>query len=122
MKARHLILAALAVIPAACSVSTRSVSLREHAPRPADHPIEVFVSEVPTRDYEEIGLVGVCVDDTFGDVDELMPALRAKARELGGDAVIGLKGSLTGGGLEVDGATLDDDPALSGTVIRYRSS
>lgn len=113
-------LACLTLLLAACSAATRSVSFEDYPPRPAAHPVEIFVQKEPVRPYEEIGFVSCCVDRTFGDVGEMMDTLRAEARKLGGDAIVGLNGSLIGGEVAAgDGSVWNDDPVLSGTVIRY---
>jgi hypothetical protein len=122
MKAPGFLLSiSLAAAAASCSVSTRGVALREYPPRPPDHPIEVTRGEIRGREYASIGLVSVAVDDFFGDVDDLMPALKAKARQMGGDAVIHLEVRLHGGAVDSDADefVIDDDPRVSGTVVRF---
>jgi hypothetical protein len=55
-------------------------------------------------------------------MEEVIESLKQRAREMGGDAVIGLAElNETRGGMILgdDAIILDRDPVLSGTVIRY---
>jgi hypothetical protein len=56
---------------------------------PADAEVQVFVSKRPDCPYDEIGVVR-----GTGALDEVYPALRAKARTVGANALF-----VTGGGM-----------------------
>lgn len=55
-------------------------------------------------------------------MDDVVKSLRSEAREMGGDAVIGLNENNEAQGAVPAGnaAVLDRDPVLSGTVIRFK--
>jgi hypothetical protein len=65
--------------------------------------IELFRSQMPSRKYTEIGAVSACCNIGTNHLVEL---LRAKASEVGGDAIIGLEIDATG--------------SASASVIRYQ--
>jgi uncharacterized protein YbjQ (UPF0145 family) len=52
-------------------------------------------------------------------MDAVLESLKKEAREMGGDAIIGLTEANEAQGFVGDTGILDRDPVLSGTVIRF---
>ena len=116
---RYLLLSALVL--AGCAPRITAVPMRVFEARPADHPIEFFADDAPPCDYIEVGPVTARKPNFLVSMDETIEALRAAAREMGGDAVIHFDLSESDRGAVVRGELVDAniDPMLSGLVIRY---
>lgn len=67
------------VLVAACGPSMKTQVRVELDPLPADHEVKVFASDLPTCEYQEVGLIA----------SEDLDATLKKAREMGADGVIG---------------------------------
>jgi hypothetical protein len=75
-------------------------------PRPAQTPIAVYGSQRPSCAFTEIAIVKARRETWMASRDAALDALRNRARQLGGDAVVNL--------------AFDDSDALTGTVIRFK--
>lgn len=86
-----------------------------HPARSADCPIEVFSTQLPDRDYDEIGLVEGEGTLWKSDLSDVLPKLKEEACLAGGDALIL-------GGEQKFGQGKDNHPVLRSvaTVIRWR--
>src|ERR1700722_836296 len=73
-----------------------------YAPRTPPEKIELYRSQTPAKKYLEIGAVNACCNS---NANELISKLRKTASESGGDAIVGLEITATGG--------------ASASVIRY---
>jgi len=112
-------------LAAACSPA---VSVTRLAPTPAqtrsvDHPIAMFQAQLPRCAFDEVALVSVRPRTFWTKSDALADAMRASARELGGDAVIRVASEQTVEGVtpSADGSLdVDHGLVLSGTVVRFR--
>jgi hypothetical protein len=104
-----------------CSPAVRSTAFIALPPQPPSHPIRIFQSTQPECPFEEVGLVSSRQRNKLISMDEVLAALREKAREMGGDAVIGLSEANESQGARRTGqaVVVDRDPVLSGTVIRF---
>jgi len=69
-----------------CADTTRLTD-HHYPPKPEDFPIEVFVSQAPTKAYEEIALVSESSEWTTNR-GKLLESLKRQAREVGADALI----------------------------------
>ena len=67
------------VYAAACGPSMKTQVRVELDPLPADQEVKVFASDLPTCEYQEVGLIA----------SEDLDATLKKAREMGADGVIG---------------------------------
>ncbi|MCL7960400.1 MAG: hypothetical protein M8861_09430 [marine benthic group bacterium] len=67
------------VLASACGPSMKTQVRVELDPLPADHEVKVFASDLPTCEYQEVGLIA----------SEDLDATLTKAREMGADGVIG---------------------------------
>jgi len=92
----------------ACSSSFMSKTDKVYSPKnPAD--VEIFFTQVPKKDYQEIGLIRVDKYPPLSPIpytnNKIRELIKASAAENGGDAVIDIK---------------DDMLQFSGTVIVYK--
>ena len=117
------IIIAWLIILIGCTPAIRSSRYTEEyiPPKPTNYPIRVYRTTLPTCPFEEIGHVSARQRNKLITMDSVMDALRDQAREMGGDAIIGLsEDDQTQGGVISGGSIiLDRDPVLSGTVIRF---
>jgi hypothetical protein len=125
MKNRRLAMAALfvpMVIGCAPSVDTVRLSPVRYPPRPHDFRIRMYSTERPRCPFEEIGTVRSRKPGFWVSMEDVAESVRDVARELGGDAIIGLTNTTQLNGGTVIGSTvsIDTDPVLNGTVIRFR--
>lgn len=114
----------LGVLVAACAPSVDTVRLSPVAypPRPADFRIRMYSTDRPRCPFEEIGTVRSRKPGFWVSMEDVAESLRDVAREMGGDAVIGLTNAnqISGGTVTGGVVTVDSDPVLSGTIIRFR--
>lgn len=122
---RRLAMAAL-VVPmlAACvpSVDTVRLSPVRYPPRPDDFRIRMYSTQRPRCPFEEIGTVRSRKPGFWVSMEDVAESVRDVARELGGDAIIGVTNATQLNGGTVIGSTvsIDTDPVLTGTVIRFK--
>ena len=116
------------VLVVACSPAVRVTTLApvRFPPRPATYPIRIYREQRPRCAFEEVALISAAPKIITHNNEALADALRVKARELGGDAIIGISTesrvtgaspSSSGNGVDLDRATI-----LSGTVIHFKSA
>jgi hypothetical protein len=114
----------LAVSLAGCSpvVDTARLSPVTYPPRPADFRIRMYSTERPRCAFEELATVRSRKPTWFVSMEDVAESIRRVARELGGDAVIGVtNASQLSGGTVIGGTvSVDSDPILTGTVIRFK--
>ena len=107
-----------AAILSGCGPAVRSTAFETYPPRSADHPIRVYSTKTPECPYEEVGLVSARQQNRLTvTMEDILEALKARAREMGGDAVVGVsQGTEPQGGAvgEISG-----EPVIAGTVIRF---
>jgi len=95
-----------------CTPNIRTVRMTEpYPPRPASAEIGVWSVDLPGCPFEELGLV-TATEDLFSHDGQFLDALKDEAREMGGDALIGLRDFY-----KPDGG--DASWALSATVVRF---
>jgi len=82
---------ALIALAAACGPQISSSVIVKSPPQPADHDIQVFLTRVPECPYQELGTVKASEGALAGGVNTYLPAMKRRARELGGDALVGYK-------------------------------
>jgi len=87
--------------------------------QPPNHEIKIYRTTLPDRQYEEIGIVSSRQRNKFISMEEVLESLKKAARQMGGDAIIGLTENNEAQGIIGDTGILDRDPVLSGTVIRF---
>lgn len=102
-----------------CAPELRVTRFNTYPPRPPGHEIKIYRTTLPDRPYEEIGLVRSRQRNKFISMEEVLESLKKAAREMGGDAIIGLAETNEAQGFVGNTGILDRDPVLSGTVIRF---
>ncbi|MGH7464046.1 MAG: hypothetical protein ACREK1_02660 [Longimicrobiales bacterium] len=104
----------------ACGPAVSSAVFTDAAPRGPDHEIQVFSTKLPSCPYEEVGLVRA-KRRGFASLQDVLTAVRERAREMGGDAVIamGQTESVTGGVGAENVVSVSSQEGLAGTVIRF---
>ena len=87
-------------------VTTRVARLSPttYEPRPSGTPIPLYSSQLPTCEFKEIAIVKAWRDG-FQSPDGLVDALRKKAGQLGGDALVRV--------------SFGERDEVTGTVIRF---
>ena len=109
---------------AACAPSVDTVRLSPvpYPPRPHDFRIRMYSTERPRCPFEEIGTVRSRKPGFWVSMEDVAESVRDVARQLGGDAIIGVNNSSQINGGTVIGGTVnvDTDLVLSGTVIRFK--
>lgn len=96
---------------------------------PADHPeprtpasqIRFYGSTRPKCPYVELGRIAA-ESEPFVSWDRVVKAARNAARDLGGDAVIGVQDSerISGATISPAGVSVEEKSSLSGVVIRFK--
>ena len=91
-----------------CATTTHVVrsSPTTYESKPGSSPVQLYSAQLPSCPFEEIGLVKARREYNIVPNAAVVDALRDKARELGGDALVGVS------------FVSDDD--LAGTVIRFK--
>lgn len=104
------------VLLVGCSPAIQASRFETFPPRPPDYPIKLYAEERPNCPYTEVGTLRVTKRHSWVSMDDVTKAFRDKAREMGGDAVVGVAqvgGERTNTGTKVR-------TALVGTVIRFK--
>jgi hypothetical protein len=112
-------------LAAACApaVSVTNLSPTPRGAQPDDHPVAFFEAQLPRCAYEELALLRVRPKTFWTKPDDLANAMRARAQQLGGDAVIRVSSDrpVTGASPGFGGSIeLEHGLLLSGTVVRFR--
>jgi len=124
---RPLALFVLALTGACVSPHMNVTPLGTHPypPRPSDAPVALYQNTAPACAYDEVAIVHVSAKTLWQTDEKLADALRTKARELGGDAVIGVRAGqpVVGASRDADGSvSVDRTRDVSGTVIRFKDT
>jgi hypothetical protein len=107
----------LLCICSSCMPALRVTRFTQYPAKPPNHEIKIYRTTLPDRRFEEIGIVSSRQINRFIEMEQVLESMREAAREMGGDAIIGLT--------EVNEAQgfvrgdIERDPVLSGTVIRF---
>jgi hypothetical protein len=89
-------------------------------PQPRTAEVQIFSAKLPECAFEELGIVTGKRRVSWTSLDEVLEALRVRAREMGGDAIVRLGASeAVEAGVYQGGANVGTVPSLSGTVIRF---
>ena len=111
------------VLLGACAPAVRSMMFVSPGPSPRgpEHKVRLYRDERPACPYEEIGLVRARRTHIFISMRQMEESLRARARRMGGDAVVGIseRSELQSVAVSHLGVRIDSDPVYSGTVVRF---
>ncbi len=106
-----------------CAAPVRHVYLADqpYPPHHANYPIRIYQGTLPDEPFVEIAVVSFTLKSKLQSRDKAIEAMRAKARELGGEAIINFgQQNRTDAIVPVGGVLmLDIDTTYSGTVIRF---
>ena len=102
-----------------CGPSIHTTTLRSYPSLSANSRVAVFSVKIPDCRFEELGLV--TIREQWGSTgDELLIELKAEARRMGGNALVGLhavpKTEKETRGLSATVARLGDPTCMSGSV------
>ena len=108
----------MAIAITACVPATRTTVFQSYDPKPVGSPIKIYRVKSPKCDFEELGIVNSRQRNKFISMEKVFESLKAEARGMGGDAIMGLTESNPIHGI-TEGGAIDRDPVLTGTVIRF---
>jgi uncharacterized Fe-S cluster-containing radical SAM superfamily protein len=82
----------------------------------------MYSTQRPRCPFEELATVRSRKPAFWVSMEDVAESLRQVAREMGGDAVVAVAGGseLSGGTVIGGTVSIDNDPILSGTVIRFK--
>ncbi len=80
---------AIAVVGCGPQLHTTVLTDMRPAPRAVDAPIQVFLTQRPKCPFTELATLKAAPGAFAGGPETYLPAMRKRARELGGDALIG---------------------------------
>ena len=117
------------VVLASCR-SVDSATFASYPARPADADVRVFRTQQPACAFDEVGLVTWSPMTGFESLEDGLVAMKRRAREMGGDAIVGFSYGQRSTGVSTTissdstGATstssIDTEDIATGTVVRYR--
>jgi hypothetical protein len=118
---RHAVCAALLLL-AACGPAVESARYQPAPAAPRSDPaaIRIYENTVPLCDFTELGVVRVTPRHGWHSLESMVERLRARAAELGGDAVLGasIRDVITGGSVTDGVISTARERVVTGTVIR----
>jgi len=88
------------------TMTVARLSPTRYEPRSSEHPIQLYSAQLPTCPFEEVAIVRARRETWVVSTGATVDALRKKARQMGGDALVGV-----GFGINSD---------VTATVIRFR--
>lgn len=117
----------LLMFAAACSPAVESATYAAAGPpRPAGAEVRVYEATRPACAFEEIGWVSGAPRGRQNSPDEVLDAMRARARSMGGDAIVALRTTERNDGAMVVGTDTAMPTAIAinrnvftGTVVRF---
>lgn len=112
----------LLLLMTACGARVGAARFREFPARPDNHEILVFQTLKPECSYVEVGTVVAARPDVFVSPQKALDAMKEKAREMGGDALVGLTNSetITGGTVSGNDVSMTGTPRFTATVARFK--
>ena len=111
----------MAIALIGCSPAVRSAEFVQRPPQDTAHPIRFFQQLSPECAFEELGTVTATRPNRFVSMNDLVEAIRTRARRMGGDAVMNFADTEETRGVIPSnaGPIITSDGVLSGTVIRF---
>lgn len=111
----------LLLLNSGCGASVRVTpfSPGKYPPRPAEHAIQMFSTKAPECPYEELGLIHAEPETGLTKWQRVVDGFLARARQLGGDAIILRHASQLRASEE---NVVVDNEVLIGTVVRFETA
>ncbi len=124
---RLAIAASALVLAAGCSPAVQSAMFVSDtpAPRPTQSPLRIYSEARPECSLQEIGTVSGYARAPGQSPDDVANAMRARARKMGGDAIVGFATQeVVSGGVAVPAgagsvASISSNTVYKGTVVRF---
>lgn len=121
------LIATLVWLTAACGPSIQSARFTPGVAPPARAgagEVLVFSTRLPECAFEEIGLVTGKPRGFWTSLETVLENMRERAREMGGDAIVGLGTSevVTGASQAGGSVSLQTADRLAGTVVRFEDA
>jgi hypothetical protein len=115
------LIAGVSLVVTGCAPSVQATRFSQLPPRPTDQEVLLYSTKIPECPYDEIGLVSGKPRTPWTSGDRVLAAVRARALELGGDAIVGLGQvrRVTGGTAVGESVSLDTTTDLTGTIVRF---
>lgn len=103
-----------------CGPAVSSAVFMDVAPRAPEHEIQLYSTKLPSCPYEEVGVIRA-KRRAFASLQDVLAALKERARGMGGDAVVGVgqTQSVSGGVVVENVVSVGSQEGLAGTVIRF---
>ncbi len=114
-----ILLTLILTLVSGCSPDIRTTVFQHNPSKHVNAPIKIFRFKSPQCNFEEVGIVNSRQRNKLISMNEVMESLRIEARRLGGDAIIGLNETNPIHNIDTQYGTLDRDPVLSGTIIKF---
>lgn len=118
---------AAAVAVSGCGMSVGSTVIRsDFVGQPTTPDVAIHASTLPECKYVDVGTVRVVKNNRFASEQECIDALKAEAKSMGGDAVVGFSSGMVSGVVPMTnhatGQTMyvsHSDPVYTGVVVRF---
>jgi hypothetical protein len=108
-----------ALLCVSCTPAIRSTSFVTREPRPEDHEISVHSATLPGCPFEEVG-IATATKRAFTSMQDVLGALKERARGMGGDALVGVSESALRDAVPIGSTVVFEDvPSLTATVVRF---
>ena len=112
------------VLLVGCAAPIRHIYLADqpYPPHHQNYPIPIYRDTLPDEPFVEVAVVSFKLTNKLQSREKAIEAMKAKAREMGGEAIINFGSAREIGGVIPVGGTLmlDTDTTYTGTVIRFR--
>jgi hypothetical protein len=127
---RPLVLLPVLLLAAGCASGLDSAVFMAAPTAPADAEVRIYRTQRPACDYDELGIVTWQPKHGFQKLQSGVDKMRERAREMGGDAILGFSlGDRVDGSTTVSadssglrfGSSIDTRTVASGTVVRFRN-
>jgi hypothetical protein len=118
---RHRVLFVACAFLAGCGPAIQSANFSTPAPEPTTAEILLYSTKLPECPYEEVGLISGRSRVFWTSQEAVLAHMRERAREMGGDAIVGLGTSevVTGGTHVAGTVNVNSANRMAGTVVRF---
>lgn len=116
----------------ACASGVDSAVFVSAPPVPAEEDVRIYRAQLPSCPFDELGLVTWRPVHSWAKLQSGVEKMRARAREMGGQAIIGFSMGERANGTTTTivsdsstvsvGSRMETETRVSGTVIRFRDA
>jgi hypothetical protein len=107
------------------TITLQRLNTQQYLEKPPDAPIAVFFTKAPKCPYDEIGVTKATEGAFAGDETTFIEAMKKKAREVGGDALLLNQVNSNNAGyvaLAPGVVSSVNESTQSATIIRFKNS